>query len=87
MVAARIGAIPELVEHEVTGLLATAGDAAALGDALKRALEDPHSGRRAEAGRERVLKLADPARHLEGLLGIYAEAMGVRETAAVRQGR
>jgi len=84
VVAARIGAIPELVEHEVTGLLAPAGDATALGDALKRALEDPHSGHRADAGRERVLKIADPARHLEGLLGIYAEAMGVREGVAAR---
>jgi glycosyltransferase involved in cell wall biosynthesis len=82
VVAARIGAIPELVEHEITGLLAPAGDPIALADAVKRALEDPHSARRAEAGRERVLELADPARHLEGLLGIYAEAMGVRETVA-----
>ena len=84
VVAARIGAVPELIEHEVTGLLAPAGDGAALGEALKRALEDPHSQHRAEAGRERVLKLTDPARHLEGLLGIYAEAMGVRETVAAR---
>jgi hypothetical protein len=41
VVASRIGALPELVEHEVTGLLATAGDAEALAAAVRRALADP----------------------------------------------
>src|SRR5439155_12307739 len=36
VVAARIGAIPELVEHEVTGQLASPGDASALARALRR---------------------------------------------------
>jgi glycosyltransferase involved in cell wall biosynthesis len=74
--AARIGAIPELVEHEVTGLLAPPGDAEALGTALKRALEEPAATRWAVAGRTRIQAMADPKRHLDGLVTIYREAMG-----------
>lgn len=75
VVASRIGAIPELVEHETTGLLATPGDAEAAAAALRRAISDPAAARWAEAGRERVRTVGDPARHLEGLLAIYREAM------------
>ena len=74
--ASRIGAIPELIEHEVTGLLAPPGDADALGAALRRALEEPAATRWAVAARTRVQAMADPKRHLEGLLTIYREAMG-----------
>ncbi|OGF17069.1 MAG: hypothetical protein A2W00_12465 [Candidatus Eisenbacteria bacterium RBG_16_71_46] len=73
VVAARIGALPELVEHEVTGLLAPAGDAAALAAAARRALSDSAAARWAAAGRERVRSVADPRRHLAGLLEIYRE--------------
>jgi glycosyltransferase involved in cell wall biosynthesis len=76
VVAAQIGAIPELIEHEVTGLLAPPGDADALGVALKRALEEPAATRWAVAGRTRIQALGDPKRHLEGLLTIYREAIG-----------
>ena len=41
VVASRIGGIPELVEHQVTGLLATAGDAAALAACLQHYLDHP----------------------------------------------
>ncbi len=74
--AARIGAIPELVEHEVTGLLAPPGDAEALGIVLKRALEEPAATRWAVAGRTRVRAMGDPQRHLDGLVTIYGEAIG-----------
>ena len=74
--AARIGAIPELVEHEVTGLLAPPGDADALGAAIKRALEEPAATRWAVAGRTRVRAMGDPQRHLDGLVTIYREAIG-----------
>ena len=77
VVAAQIGAIPELIEHEVTGLLASPGDADALGAALKRALEEPAATRWAVAGRTRIQAMGDPKRHLEGLLTIYREAIGL----------
>ena len=75
VVASAIGAIPELVEHEVTGLLVPPGDADALGDAVDRALIDPRATTWAEAGRERVAALGEPRRHVEGLLSIYREAL------------
>jgi glycosyltransferase involved in cell wall biosynthesis len=74
VVAARIGALPELVEHEVTGLVGEPGDAEGLGALVKRALEDPRSAGWAAAGRARVRNVGDPRRHLEGLLAIYTEA-------------
>lgn len=78
VVAARIGALPELVEHGVTGLLAEPGDALAFGAAAKRALDDPAAVRWGEAGRSRVREVCDPARHVAGLLAIYEEAKGRR---------
>jgi len=40
VVATRAGGTPEIVEHEVTGLLVERGDSAALADALERILRD-----------------------------------------------
>jgi glycosyltransferase involved in cell wall biosynthesis len=75
VVAARIGALPELVEHEVTGLLANPGDGAGLGALARRALEDPAAAVWGEAGRERVRRVGDVAVHVAGLRAIYEEAM------------
>jgi glycosyltransferase involved in cell wall biosynthesis len=74
VVASRIGAIPELVEHEATGLLAAPGDIAGTVAALGRALSDPAAAEWARAGRERLRTTGDPALHLAGLLAIYREA-------------
>ena len=77
VVAARIGAIPELIEHEVTGQIAAPGDTRAFALALRRALDDAAALRWAKAGAERVRRHADPARHLKGLMAIYHEALSV----------
>ena len=76
VVAARIGALPELVEHEVTGQLAEPGDAEGFAALTKRALDDPAAARWGEEARRRIGRLGDPRRHVEGLLAIYREAMG-----------
>ncbi|HTK32163.1 MAG TPA: glycosyltransferase [Candidatus Saccharimonadaceae bacterium] len=78
VVAARIGAIPELVEHEVTGLLAEPGDAAGFAAGARRALADAAAPRWATAGSERVRRVANPAAHVNGLLAIYKEAIVAR---------
>jgi glycosyltransferase involved in cell wall biosynthesis len=78
VVAARIGALPELVEHEVTGLLVPPGDAEALADAARRSLGDPAARGWGEAARARVRAVGDPARHLAGLLAVYREAGAAR---------
>jgi glycosyltransferase involved in cell wall biosynthesis len=75
-VASRIGALTELVEHEVTGLLVPPGDAAALLEATRRALDDAARARRwGEAAQARAREAFDPAVHTRGLTAIYEEAM------------
>jgi colanic acid/amylovoran biosynthesis glycosyltransferase len=57
VVASRIAGIPELVEHEVSGLLIPPGDAAALARAIER-LKDDTALRRVlgQAGREKIVR-------------------------------
>ncbi|MBI1796248.1 MAG: glycosyltransferase family 4 protein [Candidatus Eisenbacteria bacterium] len=73
VIAARIGAIPELVEHEATGLLVPPGDPHAIAEAVRRAMTDPAAKSWGEAGRAHVASLADPARHVAGLVAVYRE--------------
>lgn len=55
VVASRIGGIPELVEHGVTGMLATPADAASLAACLAHYLDHPDDLlRHGQAGRERI---------------------------------
>ncbi len=75
VVASKIGAIPELVEHEVTGQLSAPGDVKAIASALRRALDDALARRWAMAGAQRVRTIADPGKHLSGLVAIYEEAL------------
>lgn len=57
VVASRVGGIPELVEHDRTGLLVPPGDPAALADALERLHSSPDLRRTlGRAGREKVLQ-------------------------------
>jgi colanic acid/amylovoran biosynthesis glycosyltransferase len=60
VVASNISGIPELVEHEHTGLLVPPGDAVALAEALRRLHEDRVlRSRLATAGRARALREHD----------------------------
>ena len=74
VVASAIGAIPELVEQEITGLLVPPGDPVALAAAVRRALADPAAPGWGRSGHARVAPLG-ASRHLEGLLAIYHESM------------
>jgi glycosyltransferase involved in cell wall biosynthesis len=74
VVASRIGALPELVEHEVTGVLAEPGDPEGLAAGVARALGSADARRWGEAGRARVLDRCSPGWHVEALLAIYDEA-------------
>jgi glycosyltransferase involved in cell wall biosynthesis len=61
VVAARAGGIPEIVEHEVTGLLIAPGDIPTFAGAVLRLLGDSALRRRmGEAGRRRAAALCDP---------------------------
>ena len=61
-------------QHETTGLVVPAGDAAALRAALERLVSDPGlRGRLGEAGRRRVEEQFTVARLRERLMGLYHE--------------
>lgn len=76
VVATRIGAVGELVQHERTGLLVEPNDANAFAHAVSRALTDPAAAAWGEAGRAQVTQSCTSTAHLEGLLAIYAAARG-----------
>lgn len=58
VVASRLGGIPDVVEHGVTGLLVPSNDPGALADALLHVVETPVlANRLGEAGRERARRL------------------------------
>lgn len=70
VVASRVGAIPEVVVHEETGLLCPAADVGAFVAAVRRFLSDPALGRRlGEAGRRLVLE-----NHSVSVMGDKTEA-------------
>jgi len=76
VIASRIGALTELVEHEVTGLLVPPGDDAALVAATRNALAEPERARRwGEAARERARAAFAPEVHTRGLVAVYEEAL------------
>ena len=73
VVSTSVSGIPEMVEHERTGLLVAPNDPAALADAMARILTDPGLGRRCAAtARARLEKCFDcwqNTRALRGLVG------------------
>ena len=75
-VATAVGGVPELVEHEVTGLLAPPGGATAFADALQSLLLD--SARRARMGalaRQRALERFSLSRQVDALLDLWSEIL------------
>jgi glycosyltransferase involved in cell wall biosynthesis len=76
VVAARDGGLPELVEHDVTGVLVPPGDATACAAAVTRLLGDPAlRARLGAAGREAAERMFDPGRHAEAVLQAYREVL------------
>lgn len=79
VVATRIGGVPEVVEHGVTGLLVEPGDVAGLADAVVSLLQDPALRRRlGEAGRRRAEERFDQRRLVARMQGAYREILGER---------
>lgn len=77
VVATDVGGTSEVVRHEETGLLAPAGDAAALAAAIRRLREDSAlRSRMGEAGRKRVREQFDPEANLRRLRDLYARVAG-----------
>lgn len=71
--ATAAGGIPEMIEHEETGLLAPVGDGAALAAAVDRLIDEPELARRlALAARERVRDY-DVERTIERTEALYRQ--------------
>jgi glycosyltransferase involved in cell wall biosynthesis len=72
VVSTPVGGIPELVDHDVTGLLVEPGDSVALADALERLLADrPLRRRMGRAGREKVLSHFDIRTNIEEYVRLF----------------
>jgi colanic acid/amylovoran biosynthesis glycosyltransferase len=78
-VAFRHAGIPEIVEHDVTGLLADEGDSRALGELLARALSDEALvARLGAAARERAAESFDVRTQAARLEGLYDRELATR---------
>ncbi len=76
-VASDISAIPELIEHQKTGLLAKPGDPRDLADKLEVALYDEElRARIALLGRQKVSKYFDANRNAVALSTLFAQVLG-----------
>ncbi len=85
VVASRVGGIPELVEHDVSGLLVAPGDADELADALKRVITEPDLAiRLGQAGVRAVERefLLGPA--VERLIALFRQSDAVTKGVASR---
>jgi colanic acid/amylovoran biosynthesis glycosyltransferase len=74
VVATAVGGVPELVEHEGTGLLVQPGDACSLANALERLLGDQELRKRmGRAARRRTVRWFDGEQQVDRLCGIWTD--------------
>jgi len=85
VVASNAGALPEIVEDNVTGLLFEPGDSLALADAIIRLLKDPELAKRMGAeGKKRVLRLYTPSQVAAQTLSFYTKILHEHLLAGTR---
>ncbi|MBL8298392.1 MAG: glycosyltransferase family 4 protein [Rhodanobacteraceae bacterium] len=76
VISTRVSGIPELIEHDVSGLLVPAGDETALADALQRLLTDADLRRRlGVAARARVKAEFDASTEAARLLTLFRKTV------------
>ena len=77
VIGSKVGGIPEIIEHEVTGLLTPVGDAEAIAGAIGRYLSDrSYATELAAAGTEKVANHFSAAAMVEGSLRVYRSLLG-----------
>lgn len=73
VIGSRTGGIPDLVEDGMTGFLVPPGDAAALGERLRWALEHPAEARvMGRHGRAAAARAFSPAAYVDGYAALFA---------------
>jgi glycosyltransferase involved in cell wall biosynthesis len=83
VISTRSGAIPELVEDGVTGILVPPGDAPSLADAIERLLGDPAlSGRLAVAARRSVEERFDIDKNIRGYVELFGASCATAASTA-----
>jgi glycosyltransferase involved in cell wall biosynthesis len=79
VVASRISGVPEQVEDGVTGLLVAPGAAPALADTIEQLIRAPDTARAmGQAGARRVRERFSTGRFVEGMVRVYAAAVGAQ---------
>lgn len=74
VIASRVGAVPDWIEHGVNGLMVDSGDEAALAREVGMLLQDPvRATKLGGAGRDTAIKLFHPRRVAEQHLDIYRD--------------
>jgi glycosyltransferase involved in cell wall biosynthesis len=75
VIASRIGGLPELVDHRVTGLLFEPGNAAELAEKIRLLWDNPSVCRRmGEAGRQKALRAYGEEAYYKRLVAVYNKA-------------
>ncbi|MEQ8766563.1 MAG: glycosyltransferase family 4 protein [Planctomycetota bacterium] len=76
IVSSRIGAIPDILDHERTALLVTPGAPRAVADALTRLIENPEEARRlGDAARQSAQERFAPERQARSFEALYERMM------------
>jgi glycosyltransferase involved in cell wall biosynthesis len=79
VIAANVGGNPEIIEHDVSGLLVPVRDSAALADAMSKLLEDRAlAARLGEAGRRRVAEVFSMERSVHEVESLYERLVAKR---------
>ena len=83
VISTRITGIPELIEHEKSGLLVPAADTQALTDAIQRLIDDPELRKRlGAAGREKVLAEYDLENNIQGMIEFFVKRIARQEKSS-----
>jgi glycosyltransferase involved in cell wall biosynthesis len=86
VVATRVGGLPDMVEHGVTGLLVEPRDVDGLADAIKRLLRDRDARlRMGQAGKEKLVRECSPAVVARQTLAVYQAAIASRSRPRPRR--
>jgi glycosyltransferase involved in cell wall biosynthesis len=75
VIATALGALPEMIEHDVTGMLVRGGSAQAWIEAAGALSEDQNSARLGEGALDRWARLHRPEKGLLELEGAYRTAL------------